>query len=208
MRRSTSTILSRALAIVAAFLVTLLVACTDGGDGATGPDNLPDAVPATTVPADTASGLLVNMLLWNTPLASDEVVTKLIGSSGGTVELRGASTIKLIVPRGAVLTYTNFTITRRAGRIVSYDFQPHGARFLVPVRIEQETRGTNFSTLSSAAVIQAVYFVDTGLVDQLAGTLVAEEFLETGVTLSKDKVLFSTSHFSAYGVSTGRRPQQ
>lgn len=208
MPRRTSTIISRALAILAAFVLTVLVACGDGADGPTAPDNIPEAIPATTVPADTASGLLVDMLLWDAPLDSEQVVTRRIGSAGGTVELRGASAIRLIVPRGAVLTYTNFTITRRAGRIVSYDFEPHGATFLVPVRIEHETRGTNFARLSTDAVIQAVYFLDTGLVDQLAGTLVAEEFLETGVTQTKDKVLFRTGHFSAYGVSTGRRPQQ
>jgi hypothetical protein len=208
MRRTTSTIVSRALAIVAAFVVTMLVACKDGGNGPTGPGNIPEAIPATTVPADTTSGEVVDMLLWETPLASDVVVTKKIGSGGGTVELKGASTIRLIVPKGAVLTYTNFTITRSAGRIVSYDFQPHGARFLVPVRIEHETRGTNFSTLAPDAVVQAVYFADATLVDQLAGTLVANEFLQTGLTATKDKILFSTGHFSGYGVSTGRRPQQ
>lgn len=212
MRRPTRTHLVRTLtlAVVAA---GVLVACNGNGNGngPLGPDGLPgqgESVPATTVPADTSSDVIVDMLLWDTPLASDITVSKKIGSGGGTLELKGASTIRLIVPKGAVPTYTIFTITRRAGRVVSYDFGPHGATFAVPVRIEHETRGTNFPGLPTDAVIQAIYFADDTLLDQVAGTAVATELLETGLTATKDKILFSTGHFSGYGVSTGRRPSQ
>jgi hypothetical protein len=111
---------------------------------------------------------------------------KSIGSAGGTIKLAG---FEVIVPAGAVLKPTNFTIKLPAdpsgSRYVWAEFGPHNQTFAVPVTLVLPYRGTT-SEGSDTAV--HVMWND-------GGTWVK---FETSVT-ADGRIQTNTNHFSEYG---------
>jgi hypothetical protein len=141
----------------------------------------------------------VTGMLWSTP-ATAVTVRGVIGAEGGSIAIPNGA--RLIVPRGAVTGPVTFSITRVPGRIVAYEFQPHGIRFAVPVQIEQPLAGINLLGISLSK-IEGAYFADVAALDQTTGTAKVSEFRPTVVLW--DRVRFTVDHFSGYMVSTGRQ---
>lgn len=151
----------------------------------------------------TVQGVLtpVNGLLWATP-ATAATVSGVIGAEGGSIAI--ANGARLIVPRGAVAGPVTFSIARVPGRIVAYDFQPHGIRFAVPVQIEYSIAGL-VPRGASTSNIEGAYFENGAALDQVTGGAQVTEFRPTVVSPDRSVVRFTVEHFSGYMVSTGRR---
>jgi hypothetical protein len=143
---------------------------------------------------------LVNGLLWTKPV-TETTVTKVIGPAGGTLSIPNG--IRLTVPPGAVASNTQFRITRLAGNVVAYEFEPHGT-FALPLTIEQPTLGTNLFKLSEVNTISGAYFKDSSLINELLGTATVSEFAPTFVSADRAWVTFTVKHFSGWMVSSGR----
>ncbi|MDF1502768.1 hypothetical protein [Roseisolibacter sp. H3M3-2] len=194
-----------AVRTLAASAIALLAACADGASAPRLPQAAPDAAPrrdllgATlgTVTAPTA----VQGLLWLKE-AKQETATKVIGPAGGSLGVGG---MKLTVPKGAVTTNLTFSVTRVGGRIVAYEFQPHGTTFRVPVKLEFETKGIDFASMAGASRIAGAHFLDASALDQTLGLALVTEFAPTIVAVDKSKVTMEVPHFSGWMVSTGRR---
>jgi hypothetical protein len=195
------------IGVGAALLVAGLTACADL---ATAPGAAPrPGAPAFgkgsttggTTTTTTTSGTAVTGLLW-TKDVSQTTSSRVIGPDGGSVSISNG--IKVIVPRGAVATNVAFSVTRLAGRIVAYDFQPHGIRFAVPVQIEQPTLGTSLKDQPTVSGIEGAYFPEASSLDQAAGTATVTEFRPTFVSADNAWVKFTVDHFSGYMLSSGR----
>lgn len=169
------------------------------------------AGPSFEVDAQAKSGLITNTLniakslvtkvtalRWSTTVA-EASASKVIGAAGGTITAPGGLT--LVVPKGAVSANTTFKVTRLAGNIVAYEFEPHGTTFAEPLTITQSTAGTNFNSFLLAPLVRGAYFADKGLLDQLAGTALVNELRAATVDRNRTTVTFTVNHFSGYMVS-------
>lgn len=207
-----STVRTRTASILTlgAGALVALAACADGPVAPAAPQAAPSvapsvapslargAEPTTPAPATTR----VRGVLWSKP-ARLEISARLIGPEGGNLSLSGG--VKLVVPRGAVSFPTAFVVTRLPGRLVAYDFQPHGIRFNVPVQFEHSTSGIDMKSVDGASQVEAAHFLDLTALDQLLGTAEATEFAPTIIATDKSKVTMAFPHFSGWMVSTGRK---
>lgn len=146
--------------------------------------------------------VLVDALLWKKPV-SHKSATAVIGPEGGTITLKGGT--KIVFPAGAVSEDVNITATRLAGKIVAFEFEPHGIQFAQPVVIEVPTRNTKVPDLPSLADIQGAYFPNITALNPGFGTATVTEFEPTFVSADKAWIRFSVDHFSGYLVSMGRK---
>jgi hypothetical protein len=158
------------------------------------------AVKSTTTTSNATYTSRVNALQWARS-ATSASVSGVIGAEGGSIAITGGA--RLIVPRGAVSGPVTFRMTRLPGRIVAYDFQPHGIRFAVPVQIEHPIAGVIMQGVTASS-IQGAYFASTTALDQSSATAQVSEFRPTLVAIDRGYVRFSADHFSGYMVSTGR----
>ena len=187
----------RARLAAAALSAAALGACADQ----TAPV-APVARPALGTATASTSTTDVTTLLWTTPVTESSTLSKVIGPKGGDFSVKTG--LKLTVPPNAVSVPTVFTVTTLPGRIVAYDFGPHGVTFSVPLLIEQPTKGTNIFKVDDAKAVEGAYYPDPSSLDQSAGTASVSEFRPTNVSTDKTMIRFNVSHFSGYLLSTGR----
>jgi len=139
---------------IAASLV-LLAGCSDKSPVAPSVP-APDAFRALILP----QAQLVDVVKRNTPLEASIKRSASIGILGGVISIPEAG-LRVIVPPGAVLSRTTFTVTAPAGHAVAYEFGPHGARFLAPLIVEQDLRNTQaYDNLKMLGSLEAGYFTD------------------------------------------------
>jgi hypothetical protein len=134
---------------------------------------------------------LVSPLRRTSSLSNDIEVRKTIGALGGTIVLSTGLTV--IVPPLAVKSPTEFRIKARKGAYLAYDFEPHGIKFGVPLKIIQSLQG-----VQNADSIIFCYYPDASkmtLVTQLRSVVVDPNKL-TATT--------SVTHFSGYIFAGGR----
>lgn len=136
----------------------------------------------------------------STPLAKDVSVSAVIGTKGGTITIPGAG-LTLVVPPNAVSSNTKFTATALAGRIVAYDFEPHGVKFAVPLEFTQDLRKTSITTVLTAPLLQGSYFANESQLNQVLGIAAVNELLPAAVDLLRFRVSFDIRHFSGYLIS-------
>lgn len=176
--------------------ILLLAGCTR--DGAS------PVEPTAVVPPKPNSALLgllpVRGVTRAAPLAKDISVSAVIGKKGGTITIPEAG-LTLVVPPNAVSSDTKFTATALAGRIVAYDFQPHGAKFATPLKFTQDLRKTSLLTALTAPLLQGSYFADENQLNQLLGIAVVNELLPATVDVLRFRVGFDIRHFSGYLIS-------
>jgi hypothetical protein len=158
---------------------------------------------------ETQQTLLAQGLLRTVPLSAPVVVVKTLPSGGGGITVPGTD-FQLQVPNGAFTgTSMKFTITALAGNVVAYDFQPHGYKFLKPLKFVQQLGHTNWKDLKLPDGFQpdwnGAYFADQSQIDLLTGTAVVNELLPANVNISGATLTFPIPHFSGYMVSSGRR---
>lgn len=123
-------------------------------------------------------------------------------SAGGVIAIPSLG-LKVTVPAGAIPTSSmTITVTALAGNTVAYDFQPHGTKFLKPLRMEQSLVGTNLQNTLLKPTLYGAYFENNSQVNTSTGSAMINELL-SAVTFS-NTVSFNINHFSGYMVSTGR----
>ena len=134
------------------------------------------------------------------PLLQNISVSALIGQDGGTISIPAAG-LTLVVPPGAVTSSTKFTATALAGRLVAYEFEPHGTKFPVPLQFTQDLTKLSLVGAVTAPVLDGAYFTDTSKLNQNLGRAAASEILPATVDLLRLRVGFPINHFSGYLVS-------
>jgi len=141
----------------------------------------------------------------NTPLEAAIKRSASIGILGGVISIPEAG-LEVIVPPGAVLSHTTFTVTAPAGYAVAYEFGPHGARFLAPLIVEQDLRDTQaYGNLKILGSLEAGYFTD---LNSVGITGLISEVLPVLYNPITAKARFTVGHFSGYLVTAGRTAEE
>ena len=135
-----------------------------------------------------------------TAAITGEKVVATIGRAGGTITLP-KSGLTVVVPYGAVSSYTTFTITAPAGNAVAYDFQPHGIKFAAPLVVTQDLTKLTYS-LSSGQQLRAGYYGE-GSLDLTNNTALVTEIFPVAFNSAGTRATFKIGHFSGYMMSTG-----
>jgi ZU5 domain len=137
--------------------------------------------------------------------ATDVTVSAVIGSAGGTLELKDAG-LTMIVPAGAVSSDQTFSITALAGNMIAYEFAPH-MNFAKAVRFEQKL--DVFNIPSDVGAFSLGYFAqraDLGVLESEVGTI--QEQLPVVIDISGGKAKADVMHFSGYLMASGRSALQ
>ena len=129
-----------------------------------------------------------------TELAADITVSKTIGSDGGTVSLPEMG-LELVVPRGAVIKNTTFTVTALAGKATAYEFGPHGMNFKKPLIFRQNS----MYTVGWWNAASGGYFKSRDQVDTQNSRAKVDEAVP--MTWDGSWMTFEINHFSGYLVS-------
>lgn len=193
----------RAFAAVA--LATFAVACSEGPSAPLAPQAPNASLLGSTlglvdgVVQILTSPLRAKALSRKTAIAAQSA-TVTVGTAGGTITLPGAG-LTVVVPQGALTAPTAITVSAPAGTAVWYDFQPHGIKFATPIKLTQDLRNTNYSSLLSPE-LKGAYMVD-GSQDGTTNTALVSEVISTTLDLFRTKVTFPVRHFSGYMVSWG-----
>ena len=192
--------------IIAAALATL----TGCGDAPTGPRSLAAGSPrfemTSTNPTPTSK---VKGLTRLATLAHAVVVTKTIPDGGGKIDVPGTD-FSLEIPKGAFEGKSmTFTITAYAGKVIAYDFEPHGTVFLKPLKATQHLAKTTWKNLSQLPGYSyndwaGAYFADYSQVDDVVGNATVNELLPCLIDWKGGTLTFYIPHFSGYMISTGR----
>ncbi len=133
-------------------------------------------------------------------LPSSITVTQVIGVDGGTLSIPQAG-VTVTVPAGALTATTLISMTARAGKVISYDFAPHGTTFAKPLVFTQMLSGTNVSPLL-APVLQLGYYADQSDLTDLGAAVT--ELSAGSFNLLTGSFTASIWHFSGYMVACGR----
>ena len=177
----------------------VLAACSDTSRAPLAPSE--PAAPNALLGLGGSTSQQVYGALWKTPLAQDIHVSKTIGVLGGAIDLP-ATGLHIIVPPGAVLKSTNFGVTALAGRIVAYDFQPAGTRFLLPLVVTQSSAPIQMTPpLLGLDLMRPAYFKSATDLNQSAGTAAVSELLPQITIDLLGNMVFTVPHFSGYIVS-------
>ena len=156
--------------------------------------------PSTGLVTDLLGGLVSkDALTRRTPLARDLTRSATIGREGGRLEIPAAG-FELTVPRGAVKSPTRFTVTALKGKLVAYEFGPHGIAFKVALRASQDLSVTTWRPLSLKPLV-AGYFLEKSHLDQRGETALLAEVIE-GLTIPLTREFnWRIEHFSGYVVA-------
>jgi hypothetical protein len=138
----------------------------------------------------------VNVLRRTTPLATDEIVTQVVGRAGGTIVLPRAG-LTLEIPADALRKNTAITVTAPAGDLVGYQFGPHGLRFRKPVIATQQLDDSQMKLLAESRYPVAAYFEG-----RLEPRVEAEELIYLNVWGPLNVACFDIDHFSGYVIAT------
>jgi len=153
----------------------------------------------------TSTSQTVYGALWKTPLTSNLQTTASIGPLGGVLTLP-ATGLTVVVPPGAVLKQTTFGVTALAGRVVAYDFQPAGTRFLLPLVVTQSSDRVEMNApLVGLSVMRPGYFRSATDINQTSGQATVAEVLPQVTIDLLGNMVFTVPHFSGYIVSWGMR---
>lgn len=139
-------------------------------------------------------------VLRDTPLPEDITVRKTIGWMGGSLSIPAAG-VTVYIPAGALARDTEITMTARAGRLLAYDFAPHGITFARPLVLNQSLHGTNVGLLSPLS-LKLGYYKDPS---QLGETTALVSELIGGLTNVLSRTFTAPiKHFSGYVIVCGR----
>lgn len=156
-------------------------------------------------------GTTVSVVTWGTGhISAQRQSSGTIGPFGGTLAIPG-SDFTITFPVGALLVPTNVTIVSESGDYISYDMQPHGIKFLVPVTVTQGLTNTSVYGTPAASLVRPAYSPDGWDLIGLDGTVKISE-LESSVTYLIYNLLgqptavrqtWSLNHFSRYMLASG-----
>ena len=145
----------------------------------------------------------VTGLLRVTPLSQPVTRSVLIRRAAGG-ELRVPETgLRLTIPAGAIPRDTmTITVTALPGRLVAYEFEPHGTQFARQLTFSQELSATSWVLSLLKPTLAGGYFRSASQLNTSTGAAVVNE--ELAARIEAGRVVFDLSHFSGYMVSTGR----
>ncbi len=185
----------------AALLASLVaISCSPDGPSSVAPVNGPGTSASVRLPGFVNGRMGMRGMQRGGELRAPLVVQATIGVDGGELRIPSAG-VTLTVPEGALLEPTLITMTVRAGRLLAYDFQPHGLVFAKPLILTQQLRGTSTSLLE-APLLQLGYYEDPSLLDETTGW-VSQSFAGT-VDVRRWSFSARIPHFSGYLIGVGR----
>ena len=138
----------------------------------------------------------VRVLERSVPLAEAVVVSRVIDSSGGVIEVPAAG-LQLTIPAQALQRPTEITVRAHEGRLVAYSFEPHGTRFARVVTADQSLAGTNAEG-ASERVSGRGYFADPVGVSWDSDQAEVTELSLVRSGAGNGEVQFYLNHFSGY----------
>lgn len=139
-------------------------------------------------------------LLRTKPLEEAITISKTIGNDGGVLSIPEAG-VTVLVPRGALESSTQITMTARAGSLVAYDFAPHGITFQRPLVFSQSLKGTT-ATVLQIPFLKLGYYEDASLLGKT--TAVVSELIGGLADVLSWTFTAPIKHFSGYVVICGR----
>lgn len=143
-------------------------------------------------PAETT----VQVLERSTPLAEDIVVSRVIGATGGVVEVPEAG-LSLHVPAGALSQPTEISVRAHAGSLVAYSFEPHGTQFAEVLSARQSLAGTSAAD-RDVQVAGRGYFADAQNVQWNGNLASVTELSLVREDVGAGSIEFYLNHFSGY----------
>jgi hypothetical protein len=153
-------------------------------------------------------GLLKPVLAvtWKNPPTKAYTVSQLVNNkTGAVIQVQGQG-LNLTVPKGALPRDTmTIKVTVIAGRIVAYDFAPHGTKFAKPLTFSQDLTKTNYllgTGLLGNLLLKGGYFAENSQLDQQRGVALVNELIDARLNLLSKRVEFQVPHFSGYMVSS------
>jgi hypothetical protein len=173
-----------------------VVACA--ADPATAPRVSAEANPG--LVADLLGGLVSkDVLTRKQPLSRDITVSADIDKDGGRLSIPAAG-FELIIPKNAVKTPTTFTVTALKGKLVAYEFGPHGIAFGRALQAKQNLSATDWSLLALRP-LTAGYFAEKSQLNPARASALLSEVI-SGVTVPLTKQFsWPIEHFSGYVVA-------
>jgi hypothetical protein len=133
----------------------------------------------------------------SSPLPTDEVVTKTIGTGGGTIYLPKAG-LTVTFPSGAVASNTAITVTAPKGNLMGYHMAPHGLVFKKTVKAKQDLTRSELGLLGRLLKKpKAVYF--NGPLQPIVTIL---ELLPLNLQGLLGYATWDIKHFSGYVIAT------
>jgi hypothetical protein len=179
-------------------LISSLALAACGAETITAPKIATEASPG--LVSGLLGGLVPKDALTRTQaLPRDITVSAVIGSEGGTLSIPAAG-FQLTIPRNAVTGPTHFTVTALKGKLVAYEFGPHGIQFKKSLQARQDLDATEWRLLALKPLI-AGYFLDKSDLDQRGATALVAEVIK-GITVPLTKQFsFQIDHFSGYIVA-------
>lgn len=209
---------SKQIAIgVVALLTAILAACSNAAaPSVTTPESSVDpAVEQALAKAKAISGSLPQSfiaqgVLRDRPLSAPVIVSRVITSNGGTIDIPSAD-FQLQIPKGAIKDSMTIEVTALAGSVVAYDFEPRGATFAAPLKFVQRLAHTNLRATARAndsePEVGGAIFADPSMFDDVTGIGVGTEHVPAEVhgSVNGNLLSFMIWNFSGYMASTGRR---
>ena len=126
-----------------------------------------------------------------------------IGRKGGWIQLPEVG-FALYVPERAVKKNTTFSVTALPGKMVAYEFEPHGTTFDKPLYLVQNINGVDM-TGKEIAKLEVGYFKNSAQVDDNEQIATINEFLPIFYDAQHSVLYAPITHFSGYMIATGRR---
>jgi hypothetical protein len=169
-------------------------------------------------PGDKATGTTPDSVWLGTELATPELATSLerrqaladtvsatfaVTKDGGTFTLPGTG-LTIWVQANTVSAEFPLTVKALPGKVVAYQFGPHGTKFPKSLIMIQDLKGTNYNARTNAT-FEAGYFGSLGDLDATAGTALIKERLQSTFDAESGNFYFAVNHFSGYMVSWGRQ---
>ncbi len=188
--------------VIGASVLALFAACsseplTAPAAGTSSKTSLSDLLGAVPSLGTKVTGLL-RIKLVGTPISRSQTFDR----TGGQLSIPELG-FSLKVPADAIPgTTLTITVTAIPGKLVAYDFEPHGTQFRKPLTFTQALGGTNWLTSLLRPQLSGGYFRDGSQLNQTNGTALINESFR--VLIDNNAASFDITHFSGYMVSSGR----
>ena len=193
--------------VMGAATIGLLAACSS--ESLTAPTTARPSNGMTSAALATVATAMVNVsgLLRAAPVIFPVTRSRTFDRNGGQLDIPELG-FSLKVPAGAFPGQTlTISVTAGRGRMVAYNFEPHGTTFLKPLTISQQLQGTNgmLGQMIRTDLAGGYFKNDTQLNTMTNSATIDEAF---GIVFTGTTASFDITHFSGYMVSTGRSAPQ
>jgi hypothetical protein len=188
--------------LAALAMVAAVVGCN--ADGATGPAGVTSAPTLPAISYEVVSPDVTSPVLNRKhKLAKDRTISLPVDQNGGLFQIPGSG-LYIWVPPGAVDGPITLTATALPGRMMAYEFGPHGTHFNVPLQMYQDLGDAQLAPGLDLSKFEVGYFTDKAKLNTQTDQASISEFIPTSIEFSGQFVRFEVSHFSGYVIATGR----